>query len=355
MATEASVVVLPAGGGPLVVRDIVLPAPDAHQVVVEVSATGVCHSQLGHIAAADPAKPLLLGHEAYGRVTAVGADVTHVQPGDGVFVTWIPRSAERRPTPTTVGLPDGESVTLRNVFTWGTHCVVDEQFVVKAQHDIPPAVASIIGCAVMTGGGAVVNSAEVRPGQSVAVWGVGGVGLVSVAAARRAGASVVIAIDVADEKLALAARMGATHLINVREEDPVARVREIAGVDETERGVDVSIDCTGRADNIAKSLAAARSGRPGSHQGGSVVIVSVIRGPIEIPGHELLNGQKRIIGCLGGSAVPDRDFAQFVDWYLAGELDLDALITDRYSLSDVNRAVEDLRAGKVLGRAVLEL
>jgi S-(hydroxymethyl)glutathione dehydrogenase/alcohol dehydrogenase len=355
MAIKARIVVLPPGRTTLEIQEVTLPSPRAFEVVVEQRATGVCHSQLDHIAHADPTQPLILGHESFGVVVAAGGDVEHVKPGDEVFVTWLPRVTSRSPHRSQIPLADGGLAVSKNVFTWGTHCLVDEQYVVKADPEPPPDIGSIIGCAVMTGAGAVVNTAHVQAGDSVAVWGVGGVGLVAVAAARALGAAPVIAIDIDQTKLLLAERMGADHVVDVSQTDAVEAVRQVTVHVDGSRGVDHSIDCTGLAGNLRSSLAAARQGVPGGRSGGAAVLVGAIRDTVEFTGLDLLHGQKRIIGCLGGGSVPDRDFATFVDWYRKDLLILDPLITNRYELDDINRAVDDLRHGRVVGRAVIEL
>ena len=356
MTISARIAYLPAGGSELLnVETVEMPEPGPWEVLVEQQATGVCHSQLGHIARADPAKPLLLGHESFGVVVDTGESVTRVEIGDEVFITWLPASRGRRPAPTGITLANGEYAATKNVFTWGTHSLADEQYVVKAPKGLPGDLVAIIGCAVMTGAGAVINSAEMRPGESVAVWGVGGVGLVAVAAARLSGASPVIAVDIDEGKLRLAEQFGAEHLVNAAQVDPVKEIRSRTQAANGIEGVDYSVDCTGRADNLANSLKAVRSGIPGSNPGGTAILVGVIPGPLDVGGMELVNGQKRLLGCLGGGCVPDRDFTTFVDWYVSGQLDLAALVTNRYTLDQVNDAVDDLRSGRVLGRAVMKL
>ena len=202
-------------------------------------------------------------------MVGVGGDVSHVEVGDTALITWLPRSAERArvPIPSKVPLADGTWARTHNVFTWATHALADEQYVVKAPQGTPGDVGAIIGCAVMTGAGAVLNRAVVRAGQSVAVWGVGGIGLSAVAAARNAGAATVIAVDVDEDKLELARRLGADHLVNSRASEPVARVRELARARLGVEGVDIALDCTGRPECVRQVLAAVRPGVPAGRNG----------------------------------------------------------------------------------------
>jgi Zn-dependent alcohol dehydrogenase len=355
MPTSATIALLPAGAGKLETLRVTIPDPGPFEVVVEQSATGICHSQLDHIAAADPAQPLLLGHESAGVVTAVGRSVVHVKPGDEVLVAWLPRSADRTPQGTQLPLPNGQTAVNRNVFTWGTHALADEQYVFKARRGLPPDLSCIIGCAVMTGAGAVMNTARLEKGNSAVVWGAGGVGLSAIAAARNLGASAVIAVDIDDSKLKLAARLGANQFVNAATSDPVDEVRRLTRNDDGTCGADCSFDCTGRPDNVAKSIASVRPGVDGKRHGGTAVMVGAVRTPFSIPGMELINGQKTLVGSRGGGCTPDRDFPVFLDWYQAGRLDLAALVTNRYSLKQLVDGINDLREGKVAGRAVVLL
>src|ERR1700722_2885686 len=332
MPTSSMIALLPAGSRKLETMRVTIPDPGPFEVVVEQSATGIRHSQLDHIAAADPTQPLLLGHESAGVVTAVGHSVVHVQPGDEVLVTWLPRSADRTPQRTQLTLPNGQTAVNRNVFTWGTHALADEQYLVKAPPGLPADLSCVVGCAVMTGGGAVMNTARLETGSSAVVWGAGGVGLSAIAAARNLGASVVIAVDIDDRKLELAAWMGANHVVNAARSDPVDEVRRLTNNADGTAGADFSFDCTGRPDNVAKSVASVRPGVDGKRAGGTAVMVGAVRTPFVLPGMELIDGQKKLIGSRGGGCTPDRDFPVFLNWYQAGHLDLAALVTNRYSL-----------------------
>lgn len=300
---------------------------------------------------------MVLGHESIGTVAAVGDEVTYVQPGDEVVTTWIPRTPllGRAPAPTAVILADGTKATTHNTFTWGTHALVDEQYVVKAA-GLSRDLGAIIGCALMTGAGAVMNTAAVEPGQSVAVWGAGGVGLCALAAASILGANPVIAVDIDDDKLKLARSFGATDVINAVTGDPVETIRALTAHPDGTRGVDVALDCTGRGANIPISLAAVRPGIRGTGiRGGADILVGIPRTPFLLDSFDLLNGEKSLIGCVGGSCDPVRDFATFAGWAAGGRFDAAALVTDRYALDELNTAVADLHAGRVGGRAVVEL
>ena len=229
MPTPARVAVVPEEPGPLRIEALTLPDPGPAQVVVKLIASGICHSQLHEIHGPRDAD-VVLGHEATGRVVAVGSDVAHVGIGDTVLVTWIPRTVgppPRRPEPAWVDQPNGRRAMSQGVFAWADHTIADELYVVKLPDDVRTDVTCIIGCAVMTGSGAVLNTARVARGQSVAVFGAGGVGLCAIAAARVAGADPIIAVDLDDAKLETARRHGATETVNASQVDPVERIREL--------------------------------------------------------------------------------------------------------------------------------
>lgn len=340
------------------VLDVELPAPQPNQVVVRHIASGVCHSQL-HYIFSDRATPGLIGHEATGVVEAIGSNVSHVAVGDEVFVTWLPRAPlnpYREHELTTLDVGGRDRAEPENVFTWATHEVTDGMYVVKAPVNSPLATGSIVGCAVMTGAGAVINSANVQPGETVAVWGVGGVGLSAIAAARVAGAGMIIAVDLDDAKLNFADGFGATHLVNARSEDAVEAVRSLTPGSRPSDlgGVDYAFDCIGKSLTIQQVIAAVRSGHWGETRGGTALLVGVPTEDVLIDPLKMLAGEKRFHGSLGGSCVPEQDFPTFIDWYHKGDLDLDALVTERVKIDDINEVVAELRAGRVAGRAIID-
>jgi Zn-dependent alcohol dehydrogenase len=358
MKTPAAIFV--AAGQPLVIDDIDLPPPGPTQVAVRQFATGVCHSQLHELHRPNPTLPLVLGHESTGVVTAVGRDVTHVKEGDHVMVTWVPRGASPtlpRPTPAVVTYR-GEQVfygapASTGTFTWSRDTVADEQMVVPLPADVPTDVTSIIGCAVMTGAGAALNAAQVRPGDSVAIIGAGGVGLSIIQACANLSADPVIVIDVADEKLEFARQFGATIGINARTTDPVARVRELMGGEPTS-GVDYAFDAIGVSQTMEQILQMARARRLGERDGGQAVLVGVPHGDLPtLPMHQLFGG-KVYRGAPGGCSVPDRDFPLLVRWFQQGQLPLDLLVTRRYRLEQMQEACDALARGEIAGRAIVE-
>lgn len=362
MANRARVVVLPQNTAKLRVEDIDLPDPGPTQVIVRQFASGVCHSQL-HQMHSPRRSPVILGHEATGVVEKAGREVRHVREGDTVLVTWVPRDAARAkalPVAATLTVSDGLAQS-QNVFTWANRTLADEQYVVKAAPSIAKDVTSIIGCAVMTGAGAVINTASVKKGESVAIFGVGGVGLSAVVGARVAGAYPIIAVDLDDAKLEFARRFGATHTINARTQDPVAAIHQLTprpgeftiGM-AAASGVDYAFDCIGIKKTMEQIVPACRPGHFGVHSGGCAVLVGVPMTTVELQAIDVLINEKRFIGSIGGSCAPDRDFPMFLDWHERGALDLDAMVTARFRIDDINEATGALEAGRISGRAILE-
>ena len=234
MPTKSRAAVLVESRKPLVVEEVTLPDPAPDQVLVKLFASGICHSQLHQIHRTPEEQrsklPALLGHESTGVVVAKGRDVTHVKEGDRVFTTWVDRNAPESPLPPVSHALNmrppipavwrGESIWA-SASTWAEHVVASERVVLPMDDDVDTEVTSIIGCAVTTGSGAIINTLKVRPGQSVAVYGVGGIGMCAVSAAAVVDAYPLIAVDLDDEKLEFAKGFGATHCINASKVDAV--------------------------------------------------------------------------------------------------------------------------------------
>lgn len=344
---------------PMVIDEIDLPDPGPSQVLVKQFATGVCHSQLHELDRPTPTVPLVLGHESTGVVVSAGKDVSHVKEGDNVMVTWVQRNPVSGPRPTPAKVTyKGQQVNYGapaavGTFTWARDIVVDEQMVLLLEKGVATDSTAIVGCAVMTGIGAAINAAMVRPGQSVAIVGVGGVGLSVVAGCAIAGAYPIIAVDLADDKLEFAKKFGATHAINARNEDPIAKIREMFGGG-VQAGVDVAFDAIGAKITIEQVLQMARARRPGERDGGQAVVVGVPHGDPATPMMQMIFGGKIYRGAPGGCSIPDRDFPQMIRWFKEGRLPLDKMVTRRYKLEQINEACLDLRQGKIAGRAIVE-
>ncbi len=362
MPTPARVAVLPKEIGPLEVVSLELPDPSPHQVIVRQFASGVCHSQLHQMHSPRQA-PVVLGHESTGVVLKTGSEVSHVEEGDTVMVTWVPRDAKEGARPAqaaSLALPGGDLAVSQNVFTWADTTIADEQYVVKVAPDINKEVTAIIGCAVMTGAGAVENTAQVKKGESVAIFGVGGVGLSAVVAAANIGANPIIAVDLDEDKLAFARKFGATHTINAGQEDPVAAIKALTAragrftmFEGEVSGADYVFDCIGIRQTMEQIVPAARTGFFGAEPGGTAVLVGVPQTPVELNAIDVLVNEKKFIGSIGGSCSPDRDFPKYLQWYDEGSLDLDALVTERFTLDEINEATRALEAGEIAGRAIL--
>ena len=363
MGTPARVVVLPKEQAPLRVEEITLPDPGPNQVVIKQFSSGICHSQL-HQIHRPRRSPVILGHESTGVVLKKGSDVTHVKEGDIVLVTWVPRdplNASAPPERAMLEVSDGMAISGEKVFTWADHTIADQQFVVKADPDIKKDVTCIIGCAVMTGAGAAIHTAKVQPGESVAIFGVGGVGLSTVVGAKMAGAGMIIAVDLSDEKLEFAKKFGATHCINAGQTDPIKEIHQLTQkqgqftfMDQPVSGVDYAFDCIGVQKTMEQIPQACRSGHFGANVGGTAVLVGVPTGQLQLSAIDMLLNEKKFIGSFAGSCTPDRDFPMFLKWHADGDLDLDALITARYKIDQINEATTALDNGEIQGRAILE-
>ncbi|WP_432103055.1 zinc-binding dehydrogenase [Streptomyces sp. bgisy091] len=350
MPTPTRIVVQDKPGQPLYLREVTLSQPGPHDVLVKVHASGVCQSQLFWMHAPHP-DPMLFGHEGYGTVLATGSEVTHVSEGATVMVTWLPRAADRTPGRASLDIPGLGTAYSPNVYTWADHALVDELYVVPLDEKSHQDVVSVVGCAVLTGAGAVSNVAPVAAGGSVAVFGVGGVGLSAVAAASIRGAEHVVAVDLGTEKLEFARKFGATHTVDARQGDPVQAIIDITG-----GGVDVAVDCVALPETVTQAVNASRPGRLGVSMGGTAVIVGLPKKPLELNiaqqiNGNMLTGQKSLIGTTAGGCRQD-DIATFLEWHHTGKFDLNAFVTDRYPLDDINGAVTDLAHGKILGRAL---
>jgi S-(hydroxymethyl)glutathione dehydrogenase/alcohol dehydrogenase len=323
-------------------------APGRGQVLVKLAFSGVCHSQLmevrGH-RGPDKYLPHLLGHEGSGRVIEVGGGVGKVKPGDLVVVGWIKGS----------GLEGGsvryrctcmpQAINAGSVTTFNEYALVSENRIVPLPPGVPLDVAVLFGCAVPTGAGIITNDLRPAPGSSVAVFGLGGIGLSALMATMLFECSHVIAVDVSVDKLSLASSFGATRTINAAHIDPVGEIRAMTGG----AGVDYAVEASGQVAVIEQAFESVRRG------GGVCVFAShpEYGKRISIDPHELICG-KQIRGSWGGGSNPDRDIPMFARLYLEGRLPLEKLISKRYPLDAINEALDDLQHHRV-ARPLIEI
>ncbi len=335
--------------GPLVVDEIELPEPDDSQIVVKQFASGICHSQLHQMHNPASVRPLLLGHESTGVVIAKGKNVNHVKEGDHVMVTWVPRDGyEGMPVPTQGSMNyQGKTAGWQAAPTWVETTVAHEQYVVKMPDDVATDVTAIIGCAVMTGVGAAINTAKVEPGSTVAIYGVGGVGLCVVVGCVLAGAKEIIAVDLTDEKLAFAREFGVTQTINASRENPVERIKEL-----TNGGADYAFDAIGRKETMEQVLPSVKQGLVAIREGGTAILVGVPQVPATLNMRDIFLA-RTYKGTFGGSSRPETDYPKFIQWFREGKLDLNKLVTSRFKLDQINEACNALQSGQIAGRAIL--
>lgn len=355
--TEVTVVQAAIAQGrdvPVEVGGITLPDLGADEVRVRIAAAGVCHSDLSMVNGTfRPEFPLVLGHEASGTVAEAGPAVTNVRAGDRVVLNWAPPCrrcwfcVHGQPylcvqVEGVVSVPgkgttaDGTPLHMTlGVGGFAEEVIVSSTGVVPLADDVPLDVAALLGCAVLTGVGAAQRTANIRPGESVVVIGLGGIGLSAIAGARIAGGAPIIAVDVSEDKKDLAMRMGATHFLDGKEKFGKV-VRQLTGG----RGADHTLECVGRADTI-------RAGWGALRRGGKLTVVGVGRAddPVSINALELYHFARTIAVSVYGSGDPDRDVPELAEQIRTGRLDLEPLVSHRSPLDGVEEALTRMRSG----------
>ena len=353
---------------PLAIESVQLSDPGPDELLVRVRAAGLCHSDLSVIDGSRPRPlPMVLGHEAVGDVLEVGRDTTGFQRGDRVVFSFVPMCghcepcASGRPVLCEPGaLANAEGRLLGGAHRWhdgdgtmlqhhlGVSCfsectVVSARSAVRIARDLAPEVAALFGCAVMTGVGAVVNTARVRPGESVAVFGLGGVGLAALLGAVAASAEPLIAVDVVPEKLRLARSLGATHCVDAREADAAEAIREITG-----GGVEHAIESVGSERVLAQAYAATR-------RGGTTITVGLPAPDrmFSVPAVSLVAEERCVRGSYMGSAVPRRDIPRYVALHRSGGLPVERLLTHTLELEEINTGFDRLASGEAIRQVVL--
>jgi S-(hydroxymethyl)mycothiol dehydrogenase len=346
-------------GDPVEVVDVVIPDPGRGEVVVEVIACGVCHTDLTYREGGiNDEYPFLLGHEAAGTVESVGEGVTHVEPGDFVILNWRAVCGEcracKRGRPwycfntfnatQKMTLEDGTELSP----ALGIGAFIDKTLVAagqctKVDPAAAPEVAGLLGCGVMAGLGAAINTGNVGRGDSVAVIGCGGVGAAAIAGARLAGAAKIIAVDIDERKLATATELGATHTINSAETDAVGGIQALTDGN----GADVVIDAVGRPETWLQAFY-------GRDLAGTVVLVGVPTPTmrLELPLLDVFGRGGSLKSSWYGDCLPSRDFPMLIDLYLQGRLPLDAFVTETIGIGDIDAAFAKMHGGEVLRSVV---
>jgi S-(hydroxymethyl)mycothiol dehydrogenase len=360
MSQRVRGVIAPGKGEPVRIETIVIPDPGPGEAVVRVQACGVCHTDLHYREGGiNDEFPFLLGHEAAGIVESVGEGVTEVTPGDFVILNWRAvcgqcraclrgrpqycfdtHNAKQRMT-----LEDGTELSpALGIGAFAEKTLVAAGQCTKVDPAASPAAAGLLGCGVMAGLGAAVNTGNVSRGDTVAVIGCGGVGDAAIMGSRLAGAARIIAVDIDDDKLATALRLGATHTVNSRSTDPVEAVRELTGGN----GADVVIEAVGRPETYKQAFYA-------RDLAGTVVLVGVPTPEmtLELPLLDVFGRGGSLKSSWYGDCLPSRDFPMLIDLYLQGRLDLDAFVSETIGLDDVEAAFARMQQGGVLRSVVL--
>jgi S-(hydroxymethyl)mycothiol dehydrogenase len=362
---QVKAVVVRSKGAPVEVTTINVPDPGPGEALVQVQACGVCHTDLHYREGGiNDDFPFLLGHEASGIVEAVGPDVTSVAPGDFVVLNWravcgtcractrgepwycfATHNATQRMT-----LAEGDDAGTELTPALGIGAFAEKTLVAagqctKVDSSARAAAVGLLGCGVMAGLGAAINTGDVTRGKSVAVIGCGGVGVAAIAGSALAGASPIIAVDIDAKKLDAAQRMGATHTVDSSATDPVAAIQELTGG----HGADVVIDAVGRPDTWQQAFYA-------RDLAGTVVLVGVPTPDMRIPDIPLIDVFGRggaLKSSWYGDCLPSRDFPMLVDLYRQGRLDLDAFVSEEIGIDDVEAAFDRMHRGEVLRSVVL--
>jgi Zn-dependent alcohol dehydrogenase len=352
---------------PLVIETVELAPPGPGELCVRVLAAGLCHSDLSVIngSRARPT-PMVLGHEASGEIVELGTDVQGFRVGDRVVFYFIPSCgrcvpcASGRPALCEPGVAanvagtllggekrwrDADGIPLHHflgVSGFAQYTVVSARSVVRIDHDLAPEIAALFGCAVMTGVGAVVNAARVAAGESVAVFGLGGVGLAAVLGAHASGANPLIAVDLVTHKFELARSLGATHCIDAADPQAIQGLRELS-----QGGVQFAIESVGDERVLAQAYAATR-------RGGTTVTVGLPAPDrmLSIPAFNLVTEERTLKGSFMGSSVPSRDVPRFIALYRAGLLPVDRLLTHRLQLDEINAGFDRLARAEAIRQVV---
>jgi S-(hydroxymethyl)glutathione dehydrogenase/alcohol dehydrogenase len=347
---------------PMVIEEVTPLGLGRHDVRVQIEASGVCHSDVTIAAGGVPLPPpIILGHEGAGTVVEVGPDVTRVKPGDRVIASFIPacgncwyclhdqsnlcEHSNDLMLSTKATRTDGSTVFgMMGLGMFADEVRCEESMLVKIETDLPSEQLALIGCGVTTGVGAALNTARIQPGAKVAVIGCGGVGQSVIQGARIAGASRIFAVDPVELKRKTAEQQGATDLVDPAQGDPVEQIKAAT----SGRGADYAFEVIGLPETILQAYGAAR-------RGGTVIIVGMPRvdATVTFPAISLFSDEKKMLGCMYGSAQVRRDFPRLVGLVETGRLDIGSMVSRRISLEEVNDAFRAMQAGEVIRSVIV--
>ncbi|MGH1331747.1 MAG: zinc-dependent alcohol dehydrogenase family protein [Paracoccaceae bacterium] len=351
---------------PISICEVDLEGPRDGEVLVKIAAAGLCHSDLS-VVNGDRARqlPLVMGHESAGVVQAVGPDVDRFEPGDHVVSVFVPSCGHCAPCRS--GRPalcepgaaangsghligggsrlsrDGEALYhMTGVSCFAEYATVSQNSLVRVDASIPLDIAALMGCAVLTGAGAVFNTGDVCPGCSTAVVGLGGVGLSAVMAAHAAGADRIVAVDILDDKLDIARELGATHVINSTHPGALEELRDL-----TSGGVDTAMDFTG-------NVKALRFAYDSTRRGGTTITAGLPNpsAMLELPALSITGEERTLKGSYLGSGVPSRDIPRFLALFAKGQLPVQRLMSEKIRLEDINAGFDKLHAGKAIRQVI---
>ena len=360
MINQVTGVIARSKGSPVEMTTILVPDPGKGEALVRVKACGVCHTDLHYREGSiNNDFPFLLGHEASGIIESVGEDVTSVQPGDFVILAWRApcgscRSCTRgypwycfssRNATQSMTLDDGTPLSpALGIGAFSELTLVDAGQAVKVDSKASPAASGLVGCGIMAGLGAAMNTGGVKKGDSVAVFGCGGVGDAAIAGSKLAGATTIIGVDLDDQKLRWAKEFGATHTVNAASTDPIEKIRELT----QGNGVDVSIEAIGNPKTYEQAFYA-------RDHAGILVLVGVPNPDmkIELPLIDIFGRGGSLKSSWYGDCLPTRDFPMLIDLYLQGRLDLDKFVSETISIDEVETAFHKMEHGEVLRSVVI--